>query len=171
MKLSMTFILCFLTMSFMARAQKTVTGTVTDTNGEAVIGATVLIEGTTTGTATDFEGKYSINVPGDDAVLIFSYTGYKEVTVTVGARTTIDLVMETDVEILDEVVVSALGFEVKKDELGSTASVVQSDDVIRSGETGVINGLAGKAAGVQDHPCQRRPRRWIQHSDSRGQHH
>ncbi len=149
MKLRMTFLLCFLVMGFMATAQKTVTGTITDTNGDAVIGATVLIEGTTTGTATDFEGKYSLNVPGDNSVLVFSYTGYKEVKMTVGARTTIDLVMEANVEILDEIVVSALGFEVKKDELGSTASVVSSDDVVRSGETGVINGLSGKAAGVR----------------------
>ena len=130
-------------------AQKTITGTITDTDGEPVIGATVLIKGTTTGTATDFDGSYSIDVPGDDAILLFSYTGFKDVEVVVGSQTTIDLVMETDVEILDEIVVSALGFEQKRDELGSTASVVSSDDVVRSGETGVINGLAGKAAGVR----------------------
>ncbi len=149
MKLSMTFLWCFLAMSTMVMAQKTVSGTITDPDGDPVIGATVLLEGTTRGTATDVDGSYSISVPGDEAVLLFSYTGYKEVRVEVGSRTTIDLVMEPDVEILDEVVVSALGFEQKRDELGSTASVVNTDDVLRSGETGVINGLAGKAAGVR----------------------
>ncbi len=149
MKLSMTFLLCFLAMSAMVMAQKTVSGTITDPNGDPVIGATVLLEGTTRGTATDVDGSYSISVPGEDAVLLFSYTGYEDVRVEVGSRTTIDLVMEPDIEILDEVVVSALGFEQKRDELGSTASIVNTDDVLRSGETGVINGLAGKAAGVR----------------------
>lgn len=149
MKLRMTFLLCFLAIGIMATAQKTITGTITDADGEPVIGATVLIEGTTTGTATGFDGTYSINVPGNDAVLLFSYTGYKDVRMGVGSRTTIDLVMEADVEILDEVVVSALGFTQKKDETGATSSAVKADDIVRNGENTFLNALGGRAAGVQ----------------------
>ncbi len=149
MKLKWTLLLCFMAMGFMATAQKTITGTITDSGGEPVIGATVIIQGTTTGTATGFDGTYSLSVPGDDAVLVFTYTGFKDVTVTVGSQTTIDLVMEEDVAILDEVVVSALGFTQRKDETGATASSVRADDITRNGENTFLNALGGRAAGVQ----------------------
>jgi TonB-linked SusC/RagA family outer membrane protein len=149
MKLRLTLLLCFMAMGFMAMAQKTITGTITDTDGEPVIGATVLIKGTTSGTATGFDGTFSIDVPGDDAVLLFSYTGYKDVEMVVGGQTTIDLVMEADVEVLDEVVVSALGFSQRKDETGSTSSSVRSEDITRNGENTLLNSIGGRAAGVQ----------------------
>ncbi len=148
MKLKIALLLCFLAMSFMTMAQKTVTGTVTDDTGEPVIGASIIIQGTTRGTTTGFDGSYSIRVDGNDAVLVYSFIGYQNVTETVGDRTTIDVVMVEDAEILDEVVVSALGFEQKKDETGSTSSSVGSEDIVRNGENTILNALGGRAAGV-----------------------
>ncbi len=130
-------------------AQRTVTGTVVDKDGEPLIAVNVIVQGTTTGTVTDIDGKYTVQVSGPDAVIEFTFVGYLTVRETVGARSVIDVTMEEDAEVLEEVVVSALGFAQKKDQMGSTYSTVSSQDVVRSGETGVINGLAGKAAGVR----------------------
>ena len=130
-----------------AWGQRAVSGTVTDKSGEPLIAVNVVVQGTTTGTVTDLDGKYSVQVSGADAVLEFTFVGYITIRETVGARNVIDVTLEEDAEVLDEVVVSALGFAQKKDQMGATYSTVNSQDVVRSGETGVINGLGGKAAG------------------------
>ena len=132
-----------------AWGQRAVSGTVTDKSGEPLIAVNVVVQGTTTGTVTDLDGKYSVQVSGADAVLEFTFVGYITIRETVGARNVIDVTLEEDAEVLDEVVVSALGFAQKKDQMGATYSTVNSQDVVRSGETGVINGLGGKAAGVR----------------------
>jgi len=129
--------------------QIAVTGTVTDTEGEALIGVNILIQGTSTGTVTDIDGNYRIEVPDQSAVLLFRYVGYQTKEVTVGQQTTINVDLEEDAEVLDEVVVSALGFEQKKDEMGSTSSTVGTEDINRTGETTLLNSLGGRAAGVQ----------------------
>lgn len=130
-------------------AQKTVTGTITDTYGETLIGVSILEQGTTNGVITDIDGNYSITVAGDNSVLIFSYTGLESKTVTVGDRTNIDLIMEEDSQLLDEVVVTALGFKGKKDRSGSTSSSIGSEAIKTTGEAGILNSLAGKASGVK----------------------
>lgn len=130
-------------------AQRTITGTVVDKEGEPLIAVNVIVQGTTTGTVTDIDGKYSVEVSGAEAVIEFTFVGFITKRETVGARSVIDVTMEEDAELLEEVVVSALGFAQKKDQMGSTYSTVSSQDVVRSGESGVINGLAGKAAGVR----------------------
>ncbi len=130
-------------------AQRTITGTVVDKEGEPLIAVNVIVQGTTTGTVTDIDGKYSVEVSGAEAVIEFTFVGFITKRETVGARSVIDVEMEEDAEVLEEVVVSALGFAQKKDQMGSTYSTVSSQDVVRSGESGVINGLAGKAAGVR----------------------
>ncbi|MEL7119217.1 MAG: SusC/RagA family TonB-linked outer membrane protein [Bacteroidota bacterium] len=149
MKLKLTFLVCFLLMGVFAIGQKTITGTIKDASGEAVIGASIVIDGTATGTATDFDGTFSLDVPSDDAVLVISYTGFKEMRVTVGSQSTFDLVMQEDVAVLDAVVVSALGFTQKKDEVGSTSSTVAAADITRNGENTLLASLGGRAAGVQ----------------------
>jgi len=132
----------------MAFAQsRTISGTIVDEGGEPLIGATVLEENTTNGTATDLDGKYELAVTGNP-VLVISYTGYGSQRVTVGDAGVYDMTLSEGIDI-DEVVVTALGIERKKDDDLSSATTVSTEDLQRSGETGVIQGLAGKTSGVQ----------------------
>ena len=101
----------------------TVTGTVTDETGQSLIGVTVLVKGTSTGSVTDFEGKYSVDVENEDAVLTFSYTGYKTREIVVGTQTVIDVQMDTDVAALDEVVVVGYGTQKKANLTGAVTSI------------------------------------------------
>lgn len=130
-------------------AQITVSGTVVDTDGETLIGVNILEKGTVNGTITDIDGTYTLNVTGESSVLEFSYTGFSNQLVTVGAQTLIDVQMTESSELLDEVIVSALGFEVKKDQTGTTASNVNPEDIGRSGESTLLNSLGAKASNVQ----------------------
>lgn len=143
---SVTVVLLLLGLT--AFAQRSVTGRVTDANGDALIGVNVIERGTSNGTITDVSGNFSIQVQ-NDATLVFSFIGYTSVSEVVGTRSTINVSLEEDVLQLSEIVVSALGFEQNKDKLGSTSAVVKASDVARSGETGLLNGMAGKAAGVR----------------------
>ena len=136
-------------ISLSLSAQRTITGTVTDgETGDPLIGASVLVIGTSTGAVTDFDGKYSINIPEDATELEFSYTGYTATRIAIGTSNVVNAGL-TAGEVLEEVVVTALGFEQKKDEMGATSSIVNTDDVQRSGEVTLLNGLAGKASNVQ----------------------
>lgn len=130
-------------------AQQTVRGKIIDSDREPMIGVNILEAGTSNGTVTDFDGNYEITVTGPAAILDISYTGYESTSETVGNRTTIDLTLREDVAVLEQVVVSALGFTEKKDELGSTASIVNTADVVRSGEANFLNSLGAKASNVQ----------------------
>ena len=129
-------------------AQINVSGVVLDEQGSPLIGVNILEQGTANGTISDIDGSYSIGV-ANGATLIFSFTGMSSVTEAVAGRTNIDVTMQEDAELLDEVIVSAIGFKVKKDESGSTASVVKPDDIYRSGETTLLNSLGAKASNVQ----------------------
>ncbi|GAB3971276.1 SusC/RagA family TonB-linked outer membrane protein [Spirosoma terrae] len=132
-----------------ARAVITVRGRVISQEDRmAMPGVNIAIKGTTTGTTTDGDGNYTINVPSQESTLIFSFLGYVSQEIQVGTQTAINVTLSPDSKVLNEVVVTALGFKEEKDRLGSTASTIKAEDIKRSGETGVINGLAGKAAGV-----------------------
>jgi len=100
----------------LALAQVTVTGTVTSEEEGPIPGVNIVIEGTVTGTVTTVDGNYSIDVPGPDAVLIFSSIGYSTQAITVGDRTSIDVLMVADVTSLDEIVVIGYGTQKKKAE-------------------------------------------------------
>ncbi|MCQ2125968.1 MAG: carboxypeptidase-like regulatory domain-containing protein [Bacteroidaceae bacterium] len=102
----------------------TVKGQVIDTNGEPMIVVNVAQVGTTNGTVTDIDGNYSINVPSN-ATLQFSFMGYKTQTVAVAGKTTINVTLEEDTELLDEVVVIGYGVQKKSDLTGAVASVRQ----------------------------------------------
>ncbi len=150
MRCKFTLSLFFLlSVSMSLIAQQTVSGKIIDSDGEPMIGVNILEVGTSNGTITDFDGVYSITVAGPTAVLDISYTGYESISETVGSRTTIDIRLKDDVAVLEQVVVSALGFKEKKDELGSTASIVQTEDIVRSGESTFLNSLGAKASNVQ----------------------
>lgn len=121
------------------------TGTVTDSNGEPLIGATVLLKGTKKGTATDLDGRFSIDAPAG-STLVISYVGSKtqEVKVT-GAPINVKLGGTTD---LDEVVVTALGIKKDKKSLGYAVDDLNADELMKNKSANAINSLSGKIAGV-----------------------
>ena len=145
-RLSTLWALLFI--SVMGIAQTTVSGVMTDEDGEPLIGVNILEEGTTNGTITDIDGSYSIDVAGSESVLVYSFTGMQTIRMVVGTQSTISLDMAQDAELLEEVFVTALGFEVKKDESGSTAANINPGDVVRSGEANLLNSLGAKASNV-----------------------
>ena len=128
-------------------APVTVTGTVTDVTGDPLIGATVTVKGTTSGTSTDIDGHYSISV-GDNAILVFSYVGYHPIEEKTGGRRVIDIVMYEDTETLDEVVVTALGIKREQKSLSYNVQQIKGDALSENKDANFINGLAGKVAGV-----------------------
>ncbi|MEJ5265636.1 MAG: TonB-dependent receptor [Bacteroidales bacterium] len=127
--------------------ERTITGTVTDKNGESLPGVNVVIKGSTVGVVTDLNGKYSIKVPGPETVLTFSYVGYTTQEITVGDQTTINVTMAEEVRELDQVVVIGYGVQKKSDLTGAVASV--SGSSFQGVATTNLNQvLQGRAAGV-----------------------
>ena len=125
-----------------------VTGTVKDVNGEPVMGAFVLVQGTTTGTTTDLDGNYSIKVPDASAsILEFSMIGLSTVTEPVAGRAVINVVLAEDTNFLDEVVVVGYATVKRRDLLGSVSSV-GADKIAEQPVTTVSQALTGKMAGV-----------------------
>lgn len=144
------FILCLFLGVGMAVAQtKTVTGTViSEDDGEPIIGASVVVKGnTTTGTITDYDGKFSLNVPGDAKTLVVSYIGM--VTQEVAASSNIRVMLKSDTQHLDEVVVTAMGLTREKKSLGYAVQEVKSEELTQAGQLSVTGSLTGKVAGVQ----------------------
>lgn len=120
--------LCFALTCGYAHAQHVVSGTVKDENtGEQLPGVNVVLKGTSTGTISDAEGRYSLEVPSQDAVLIFSFVGYAKQEVPVGERNSIDVTLMSDISTLDEVVVVGYGTQKKSVVSGSISSVKASD--------------------------------------------
>ena len=142
----LTLLLAFVVQVTFAQ-EKTVTGTVTDQSDLPLPGVNILIQGTTTGTQTDFDGNYSITAE-EGQVLVFTYIGQKEVSQTVGASNTINVQMEEDAQALDEVVVTALGISREKKSLGYATEEVGGDQVNTAKETNFVNSLSGKVAGL-----------------------
>ena len=129
-----------------AWAQRTVTGTVTEESGSPLPGVNVLIEGTTTGTTTDLDGNYRLSVE-EGATLVFTYVGFESQEVEVGSRSIIDISMGGLTE-LQEVVVTAVGIETNKAQLGYAIQNVEADELVQSRETNLVNALNSKIAGV-----------------------
>ena len=129
-------------------AQRTITGTVTDDVGEPLIGASLLVKGSTTGTVTDIDGSYSIDIPTGDQVLEVSYTGYTTKEVSTSASNILDITLSEGLE-LTEVVVTGLGIKREKKALGYAVSSVDGADIQNRPESDVARLLSGKAAGVQ----------------------
>lgn len=142
------FLLLFSLITIMAQA-RVVTGTVYDSDGEPALGASISLKGAKTGVATDFDGKYSINVPNDNAVLTFSMVGHKTVFETVGSRTVIDVNLPANAEVLDAVVVTAMGQSQAKSKLNFGVQELKSDEVLAGQSANFVNSLQGKVAGVR----------------------
>ena len=143
----LTLLLAFVVQISFAQ-EKTVSGTVSDQNGVPLGGVNILVQGTSNGTQSDFDGNYSIDA-NEGQTLIFSYIGLKQTTVVVSSNNVINVQMEEDAEALQEVVVTALGIKREKQSLGFAQQTVKSENLVRSRETDVSNALAGKVAGVQ----------------------
>lgn len=129
-------------------AQRTVSGKVTDNSGIPLIGASVLVKGTSTGTVTDIDGNYSLAVPAGSEVLVFSYTGFATQEVTLGSSNVLDLTLEESAEQLSEVVVTSLGIRKDKRALGYGVTTVGEELIANRPEADVSRVLQGKVPGV-----------------------
>ncbi len=128
--------------------QRTITGVVTDTEtGESLPGVTILLEGTTVGTITDIDGRYSINITAPTDVLIFSYVGYRTVNIEVADQTTIDISLMTVYTALDEIVVVGYGSAPKRTLTGAT-SVISGTELESVPVTNLSQSLGGKLPGL-----------------------
>ncbi|GAA6255519.1 TonB-dependent receptor [Bacteroides sp. f07] len=125
---------------------KKITGTVTDTKGEPVIGASVLVKGAGTGTVTDVDGNFTLDAP-TDALLAVSYIGYKTQEVKVGSKNSYSIQLQDDTEILDEVVVVGYGVQKKSSLTGAVASI-SSQDISKQVSSNVASTLQGRTPGV-----------------------
>ena len=128
---------------------QTVTGAVTGAeDGMPLPGVTVVIKGTNNGVSADFDGRYSIEVPDANSILLFSYLGFETQEIVVGGRSTIDVSLNTSAQALDEVVVTALGIKREQKSLGYSVENVASEELTRVAQENVLNSLSGKVAGV-----------------------
>ena len=141
------FTLVFALFAFTLSAQKTVSGIVSDTEGMPLIGVNVIVKGTTTGTITNVDGEYTLSVPGDDAVLVFSYIGYIPVEVMVGNQSVINQTLAEDTQLIEELVVVGYGIQKKETVTGSVSSV-KGEDIIKSPVANLSNAIAGRMPGV-----------------------
>ncbi len=128
-------------------AQRTITGKVVDDQNEPLIGASILVKGTSTGTVTDIDGSYSIAVPAGSNVLIFSYTGYTSKEVTVGASNVLDVTLEQESTLLSEIVVTGYS-EVERKKLVASVAVVDNKAINNVPMPDVNQLIQGRATGV-----------------------
>ena len=126
---------------------KRVTGVVLDNAGIPIIGANIIVKGTTNGTVTDFDGNYTLEEVPADAVLVISYIGYLSQEIPVGNQTNIKVTLVEDTQALDEVVVVGYGTMRKSDVTGSIAST-KGADILKGQSFSALDGLKGKASGV-----------------------
>jgi TonB-linked SusC/RagA family outer membrane protein len=147
MNLKSTWLSLILLIISLPSFAQTVQGVIVDETGETMIGATVVVKGTTRGTVTDVDGKYMINAADGD-ILIFSYVGYLKIEEPVNGRNSIDITLKEDLQQLDEVVVVGFGVQQKKYLTGSVAKV-DGGDLTKQASTSADAALQGRAAGVQ----------------------
>ena len=141
-------ILCLLFVATFAYSQRSVTGVISDASGLALIGANVIAEGTNSGTITDIDGSFSLQVPDGVKNLLISYTGYTTQVVGINGLSELVITMQEG-EVLDEIVVTALGVSRDEKALGYAVQTVSSKTISDANTTSAIDALAGSAAGVQ----------------------
>ena len=147
-KAGLVLLFCFLGIGISFAQNRSIRGTVTDTQGQPVIGAAVMVVGNTrVGAATDLNGAFSLNVPAGATIAVESI-GYKSQTFAVGNQSVFNIVLEEDTEMLEETVVIGYGVQKKSDLTGAVASVKDTDMSNRSAVS-PVQALQGKAAGVQ----------------------
>ena len=148
---------CGLSLSVNAQ-QRTISGTVTGAEDkQPVVGCTVQIKGTTYGTTTDVNGKYTLILPPNAVTLVFSYIGMKKQEVEIANRSVIDISLGSDIRGLDEVVVTALGISKEKKALGYAVQDVKNEVIERTGNTDLSGAMQGKLAGIDIKPSSGMP--------------
>jgi len=144
------FFFSFFVITFSSFSQKSVSGKVYSSNdSEPLVGVTIMVKGKDVGTISSIDGSFSLNLSEEDNEIVASFVGFISQEVSVGNQSIISIFLEEDITELGEVVVTALGFKEERDKLGLTASKVEGDQISRSAETGLINGMAGKASGLR----------------------
>ncbi len=144
-----SFLLIFCLTQNLYAQESTVTGTVTSAEDGAVLpGVNVIVKGSTIGTVTDIEGNYRLNVPNDANTLTFSFIGLLEQEIDINGRSEINVVMQSDVQQLTEVVVTAIGIEREKKALGYSVASVDGERIAQRSEPDPIRSLSGKMPGV-----------------------
>ena len=154
----LTILICLITLSVRGakvenvekielEVQNSVTGTVTDASGTPLPGASILEKGTTNGTQTDFDGNFSIQVAGD-ATLVVSYIGFTKQEISINGRSTINITLQEDANLLDEVVLVGYGTQ-SRVSVTNAISSVSNEDLTETPAIGVQQALQGRAAGVQ----------------------
>lgn len=130
------------------KPSKKIIGTVTDPSGEPIIGASVSIPGTTTGSITDLDGKFEISVPGNVNILQVSFIGMESQEIILGDKTNFSVVMKDSSIAMDEVIVTALGIKRSQKALSYNAQQVSESDILKNKDVNFVNALSGKVAGV-----------------------
>ena len=134
---------------------KQVSGTVTGPDKSPVVGATVVVEGTTLGTSTDMQGKYTLSAPVN-GTLVFSFIGYEDAKIAINGKTTVNAILKEASKSIDDIIVVAFG-EAKKDAFTGSAKVVSSEDLTKTQSSNVSDALIGKVAGMQMSSSSGRP--------------
>ena len=148
-KIAIMSVLLLLMGVQVAFAQRSVTGTVISSIDNLPLpGVTVVLRGTTTGTTTGIDGKYTIQVPNNQAVLVFSFVGFTTQEIMVGDLSTVNVTLSESITQMEEVVVTALGIKRQTKALSYSAVEVRGDDVQKVPEINLMNTLQGKIAGV-----------------------
>ena len=128
---------------------RTITGTITDSDGNPLPGASIFEDGTSNGTVSDFDGKYTIELENDDAVLKVSFIGFVTSELSVGSSDNMDFSLIVEDSFLDEIVITALGISREKKSLGYAVTEVAGDNVNTIKDNNLANSLSGKVAGLQ----------------------
>ena len=130
-------------------AQTQIHGTVLDgaMNNEPMIGATIMVDGTSTGTVTDIEGNFSLTVPQGKSRIVVSSVGYTTQTINISGKKEFQIIMQEDSKLMDEVVVVGYG-TMKKRDLSGAMSQLKGDELMKGGALDLAHGMQGKVAGV-----------------------
>ncbi len=148
-KIAVIFLLTLSAYMGFAADQEGLTGKVTDESDAPLPGVTVLVQGTTNGTITDFDGNYVLKSVNEGDIIVFSFIGMVSQQIPYTGQATISVKLAADTQEVEEVVVTALGIKREKKALGYSAQDVKSEDLMATGDANVTSALSGKIAGVQ----------------------
>lgn len=149
MKRTLLLTIFALAVGMVARSQTNFTGTVLDENKVPLPGASVVIKGSATGVATDFDGNFEIELPEGNETLVVTYIGYVSQEFDASGQSSANIQLLPDAQQLNEVVVTALGIERQKKSLGYASQELDNDEVVQAREPNLLNGISGKVAGLQ----------------------
>lgn len=128
--------------------EQIITGQVLDSKGEALIGVSVLVKGTTDGAITDLDGNYKVVTKSANPIIVYSYVGYKTQEIPLKGQSAINVTLHDDTQVIDEVVVTALGIKRSEKALSYNVQQVNTDEITSNKDANFVNSLSGKVAGV-----------------------